>query len=245
MPLTTVVQGMLADNSVISTTISAENVRDFDIALSAIRMRHIKDYEIQTVHLSGNVITSRTIANSAVTTRHYAPSSIQNMHLSAASVTTSNIALSTVTLDRLNVDVHNSFRGTKIHIINQVNTIFSGTNFRMAHGAIVVNLLSTQTATLTLDDSNDPVPSNFHCWILNGSLQDLVIQGSSLKSLKYDERKLTLTNPPATNSIIIPGKYFGDGFQRVYAFLYVFVGPAPDGSGGFEDALYVIPYNTF
>ena len=236
---------MLADNSVTSTTISAENVRDFDIALSAIRMRHIKDYEIQTVHLSGNVITSRTIANSAVTTRHYAPSSIQNMHLSAASVTTSNIALSTVTLDRLNVDIHNTFRGNKVHIVNQANTTFSGTNFQMAHGAIVVNLYATAAATITLEDSNDPIPSNFHCWILNGSLQNLILQGSPLKVLKYDERKLTKTFPPQTNTVTIPGNYFGDGFQRTYAFLYVFVGPAPAIGGGFEDVLYVIPYNTF
>jgi len=243
MPLTTVVQGMLANDSVTSLSISAENVREFDISLSAIRARHIKDYEIQTVHLSSNIINSRVIANSAVTTRHYAPSSIQNSHLSAFSVNTPNIATSAVTYPKLAFDVINIFNGSKVIHNNSTSLIFTGTNYVSAHGAIIINRCAVAGgATIQLDDSDNPVPSNFRCWILNVSLEPLVITGSVMRQLRYDARKLSPKRGPGggvvNNTCVLTGAYIDGSAQQAFPFAQVFIGQDYTTT---SEVFYIIP----
>lgn len=248
MALTTVIQGMLANDAVISTTISAENVRDFDIALSAVRTRHIQDFAIQTYHLSSNVIDSRVIASSAVTTRHYAASSIQNVHLSAACVRTLNIAASAVTVDKLNLDVFQNLRGSKIFYNDRSSLIIANSNYLSAHGAIIVNRYSDGTnnfnnyTTIQLEDSSDPVPGNFHCWILNTSRQHIRLVGGASRPLRYDARKFTILDNNA-NTVLVSGSYFDGGFRyNSYSFIYAFYGKEVSGLN-VNDVIYVTSYN--
>jgi len=248
MPLTTIVQGMLADNSVISTTISAENVKDFDIALSAIRTRHIKDYEIQTYHLSSNIIDSRVIASSAITTRHYAASSIQNIHLSAGCIRTANIVVSAVTVDKLNLDVFQNFRGSKVYYNDSSSFVISNSNYLSVHGAVIIHRYyngsnPNQIATIQLEDSADPIPSNFHCWILNQALAHVEVVGSAIKPLRYDARKFTNTDNN-TNKILLSG-YYTSGASRLnaYPFVYAFVGNEKVGAS-INPVIYVTSYNS-
>lgn len=243
MPLTKIIQGLLANDSVTSLSISAENVRDFDIALSAVRARHIKDFEIQTYHLSTNSIDSRVIGNSAVTTRHYAPSSITASHLSAACVNTANIATSAVTYSKLNFDVLNAFFGSKVIYNSNTSLIFTGTNYVSANGATIINKCNTPGgATIQLDNSTNPVPSNFRCWILNVSLEPLVLAGSVVRQLAFDERKLVKKAAPGggvvNNTCVLTGAYIDVTAQQALPWAYIFIG---EDSGSTSERIYVIP----
>jgi len=237
MPLTTVIQGMLADNSVTTLSISAENVRETDIALSAIRAKHIKDYEIQTIHLSSNVVTTRNIANSAVTTRHYAPSSIQNSHLSAFCVDTANIATSAVTYSKLNFETINILYGSKVFHNTNPSLTLTSSNYLTAHGAIIVNKCTSES-NITFDDS---LPSNFHCRIFNIALDKLILGGSITRYLKFDTRKLS-PNPGVNNTCILTGGY-SDGLttRQWLPMVYVFIAQQNTNPSDISEYIYVIP----
>lgn len=243
MPLTTILQGLIANNAVTSLSISAANVRENNIALSAIRTRHIKDFEIQTYHLSTNSVDSRVIGNSAVTTRHYAPSSITASHLSAACVNTANIATSAVNYSKLNFDVINTFFGSKVIYNTATSLIFTGTNYVSAHGATIINKCNVVGgATIQLDNSDNPVPSNFRCWILNVSLEPLVLAGSVIRQLAFDERKLVKKAAPGggvvNNTCVLTGQYLNITSQQALPWAFIFIG---EDSGSTAERIYVIP----
>lgn len=238
MPLTTVQQGMLANNAVISTSISANNIQTINIASSAVVARNISSYEIQTYHLSSNCVDSRIIASSAVTTRHYAASSIQNVHLSAACVTTSNIALCAVTLDRLNADVLLATNGSRIFHNTRSTLTLTNTNYITAHGAIIINRYTAGTGTILFDES---LPSNFHCWVLNTSLTNLNLTSNLSRLMRFDKRKLSEISPYASSySCVLTGSYSGS--NQAFPFVYIFIGQ--DNSVGNPEVVYVMPISV-
>lgn len=240
MPLTTVQQGMLANNAVISTSISANNVQTINIAPSAVVARNISSYEIQTYHLSSNSVDTRTIASSAVTTRHYAASSIQNVHLSAACVNTSNIATSAVTLEKLNADVFLNMYGSRVFHNTRSTLTLTNTNFLTAQGAIIVNRYTAGTGTILFDET---LPSNFHCWVLNTSLTNLNLQSNLTRQMKFDKRKLVeIPGFPSSYSCVLTGSYGSAPNNPALPFVYVFIGQ--DNNIGNPEVVYVIPVSV-
>lgn len=239
MPLTTVQQGMLANNAVISTSISANSVQTINIASSAVVARNISSYEIQTHHLSSNCVDSRIIASSAVTTRHYAASSIQNVHLGAACVNTSNIALCAVTMEKLNADVFLNMLGSRIFHNTRGTLTLTNTNYLTAQGAIIINRFTSGTGTILFDES---LPNNFHCWILNTSLTNLNLNSNLSRQMRFDRRRLVEQGGgfPASYSCVLTGSWGGSNLAL--PFVYVFIGQ--DNSVGNPEVVYVIPISV-
>lgn len=223
MPLTTIVQGLLANNAVTSASISANNVQTVNIASSAVVARNIASYEIQTYHLSSNSVDSRTIASSAITTRHYAASSVQNIHMAANSVSTSNLTTSAVTIEKLNADVITTMFGSRVWHNTRSTVTFTNTNYLTAHGAIIINKFTAGVATILFDGT---LPSNFHCWVLNASTQNLNLQCNAPRLFKFDKRRLVEQPSPFPTgySCVLTGAYFDGSAQQALTFVYVFIG---------------------
>jgi len=152
MALTTILQGMLADNAVTTASISAYNVQSLNISSSAIENRHLVLSAVNGYNIGSNSIETRHITDSSVQTRH--------------------VATSAITLNKLNAAVDLYFTNVQVITSNQT-ALFIQPGFEHIYNGRILHIRDT-TALCTINFITPKLlQPGFNMTILNESLNNV------------------------------------------------------------------------
>lgn len=152
MALTTVLQGMLADNAVTTASISALNVQSLSIASSAIENRHLVLSAVGGYNIVSNAIEPRHIPNSTIETRH--------------------VATSAITLNKINETVELYFTNVQI-VTSSSSSIFIQPGFEHLWNGKILHIRDTSSICTITFVFPQQIARGFNMTILNESLYNV------------------------------------------------------------------------
>lgn len=152
MALTTILQGMLANDAVTTASISSFNVQSLSIASSAIENRHLILSAVGGYNIVSNAIEDRHIPNSTVQTRH--------------------VATSAITLNKLNESVDLYFTNVQVITTNSIS-LFIQPGFEHLYNGKILHIRDTLGACTITFVFPQQIARGFNLTILNESLFDV------------------------------------------------------------------------
>jgi hypothetical protein len=154
MALTTILQGMLADNAVTTASISAFNVQSLNISSSAIENRHLVLSAVNGYNIGSNSIEPRHIRNSTIETRH--------------------VATSAISLNKLNESVDLYFTNVQV-ITTNGTSLFIQPGFETVYNGKILHIRDTSGPCTITFVTTQQIQPGFNMTILNESLNNVVL----------------------------------------------------------------------
>lgn len=154
MALTTILQGMLANNAVTTVSISAFNVQSLNISSSAIENRHLVLSAVNGYNIGSNSIESRHIQNSTIKTQH--------------------IATSAISLNKLNESVDLYFTNVQVVTTNGTS-LFIQPGFEHVYNGKILHIRDTGGVCTITFVTSQLIQPGFNMTILNESLNNVIL----------------------------------------------------------------------